>query len=356
MPANDLTASLQQQVQAAYAGKTPLKIVGGNSKAFYGRQTTGAELTVLDVSGHSGINSYEPTELVLTARAGTPLAEIEAALAEKGQLLPFEPPHWGPNATLGGTIACNLSGPRRPYAGSARDFVLGCHVINGKGELLHFGGEVMKNVAGYDAARLMAGALGTLGVLLDVSLKVLPVPQDKLTLVQPATLPAALEQMNKLAGQPVPLSASAWVDGYLYLRFAGAKSAVAAVKQRVAGDVLVDAATFWRSLRELQLPFFAEAASLWRIALPQTADQPKLPGDWLLEWGGAQRWLKTAASIEQVRAAVAALGGHATLLHGGSGSDAFQPLPAGLWQAHQRLKQAFDPAGILNPGRMYEGL
>lgn len=353
MAGNDLTAALQQEVQAAYAGKTPLKIVGGNSKAFYGRQTAGA---VLDVSGHNGIISYEPTELVLTARAGTPLAEIEAVLAEKGQMLPFEPPHWGPNATLGGTIACNLSGPRRPYAGSARDFVLGCHVINGKGELLHFGGEVMKNVAGYDAARLMAGALGTLGVMLDIGLKVLPVPQDEMTLVQPASLTAALEQMNKLAGQPLPLSASAWVDGHLYLRFAGAKSAVAAVQQKVAGDVLIDAPTFWRSLRELQLPFFAGAHTLWRIALPQVAPQPHLPGDWLVEWGGAQRWLKTAEPAELVRASVAALGGHATLFYGGNGASVFQPLPTGLWQVHQRLKTAFDPAGILNPGRMYEKL
>lgn len=353
MLANDLTASLQQQVQAAYAGKAPLKIVGGNSKAFYGRPATG---TVLDVSGHSGIISYEPTELVLTARAGTSLAEIEAALADQGQMLPFEPPHWGPNATLGGTVACNLSGPHRPYAGSARDFVLGCHIINGKGELLHFGGEVMKNVAGYDAARLMAGALGTLGVMLDISLKVLPVPQDELTLVQPATLADALTQMNKLAGQPVPLSASAWVDGRLYLRFSGAKSAVAAVPQKVAGDMLVDAPVFWRSLRELQLPFFAGAHTLWRIALPQVAQQPHLPGEWLVEWGGAQRWLKTDEPAELVRASVAALGGHATLFVGSSGAPVFQPLPAGLWQVHQRLKQAFDPAGILNPGRMYEKL
>ncbi|ARU31090.1 glycolate oxidase subunit GlcE [Sulfuriferula sp. AH1] len=354
MPPADLTATLKQQVQAAYACTTPLQIVGGNSKAFYGRTTRG---TVLDVSGHGGIISYEPTELVITARAGTPLDDIEAALAEQGQMLPFEPPHWGPAATLGGTVACNLSGPRRPYAGSARDFVLGCHMLNGKGELLHFGGEVMKNVAGYDAARLMAGALGTLGVLLDISLKVLPAPQQELTLVQPCTLAEALMRMNRLAGQPIPLSASAWIDGQLYLRFSGAATAVAAVKAREPSEVLADAANFWRGLRELHTPFFVDAGKLWRIALPPTAAQPDLPGDWLVEWGGAQRWLKSNADVEQVRARVLASGGHATLVHGASASKAvFQPLPPVLWQLHQRLKQAFDPAGILNPGRMYEGL
>ncbi|WP_124949136.1 glycolate oxidase subunit GlcE [Sulfuriferula thiophila] len=354
MAENDLTVTLQQQVQAAYADKTPLNIVGGNSKAFYGRQISGSRL---DMSGHRGIISYEPTELVLTARAGTPLVEIEQALATQGQMLAFEPPHWGPGATLGGTVACNLSGPRRPYAGSARDFVLGCRVINGKGELLKFGAEVMKNVAGYDAARLMTGALGTLGVLLDISLKVLPAPQQDLTLIQSCTLAEALNRMNRLAAQPLPLSASAWVDGHLYLRFSGADSAVAAVKAREAGDVLADAAAFWHSLRELNLPFFAGTEKLWRIALPQTAAQPELPGDWLVEWGGAQRWLRSTAAEDDVRTQVAGLGGHAALIHGGDrAGTVFQPLPAGLWQLHQRLKLAFDPAGILNPGRMYEGL
>jgi glycolate oxidase FAD binding subunit len=354
MPAADLTATLQQQIRDAYAAITPLNIVGGNSKAFYGRQPSGS---VLDVSGHSGILSYEPTELVITARAGTPLAEIETALADKGQMLPFEPPHWGDTATLGGTIACNLSGPRRPYAGAARDFVLGCHMLNGKGELLHFGGEVMKNVAGYDASRLMAGALGTLGVLLDISLKVLPAPQQELTLVQPCTLTEALSRMNLLAGRPLPLSATAWVDGHLYLRFSGAASAVTAVGTREPGEVLAGGEVFWQHLRELALPFFDGTQSLWRIALPQAAVQPDLPGEWLIEWGGAQRWLYSDATVADVRAQVAGLGGHATLMRGGDRTGAvFQPLPAGLWQLHQRLKQAFDPAGIFNRGRMYEGL
>ncbi len=351
----DISAALQQQVALAYADKTPLNICAGNTKAFYGRTATG---NVLDVSGHVGIVSYEPTELVLTARAGTPLSDIESALAAHGQMLAFEPPHWGASATIGGTIACNLSGPRRVYTGSARDFLLGCHMINGKGELLHFGGEVMKNVAGYDAARLMAGAMGTLGVLLDVSLKVLPMPQHKLTLLRSGLSAAdALTLMNRLAGQSLPLSASAWIDGNLYLRFSGAASTIASVQHSQQGEVLENDEDIWTAIRELQHPFFASKQPLWRVAMPQVAAQPDVAGDWLIEWGGAQRWLRSDAAAGDIRAQVSALGGHATLFHGGDRAGAmFQPLTAGIWQLHQRLKQAFDPAGILNPGRMYENL
>jgi glycolate oxidase FAD binding subunit len=349
----DQTDALRQQVVQAHEGRTPLVIRGGGSKGFYGRPTDGIPL---DTGGHRGVISYEPTELVLTARAGTPLAQIEALLAAQGQMLAFEPPHWGEGATLGGTVACNLSGPRRPFAGSARDYVLGCRVLNGRGEPLHFGGEVMKNVAGYDAARLMAGALGTLGVLLDVSLKVLPAPEQELTLVQACPPDQALETMNRLAGRPLPLSAAAWAEGGLHLRFSGAASAFASIREHVPGDVLTDAATFWTDLRERRLPFFADARALWRIALPPAAPQPALAGDWLIDWGGAQRWLAGDAPADQVRAAAAALGGHATLFHADASAVDFHPLADGLWALHRRLKQAFDPAGILNPGRMYAGL
>jgi glycolate oxidase FAD binding subunit len=347
----DLSASLQEQVQQAHAGGTPLAIVGGGSKAFYGRPVAG---TPLHVGGHRGVIHYEPSELVLTARAGTPLAEIESLLAENGQMLGFEPPHWGDGATLGGTVACNLSGPRRPYAGAVRDAVLGCRIINGRGEILRFGGEVMKNVAGYDAARLMAGALGTLGVLLDVSLKVLPLPAGELTLVEPCTLTEALARMNALAGRPLPISASAWVDGQLYLRLSGA--AIDTLASGLPGDTLAYAESFWHCLRERRTPFFADAAPLWRIGLPQAAPQPELPGEWLIEWGGAQRWLKGEAVAAEVRAAVSALGGHATLMSTPDDAPVFHPLADGLWTLHRRLKAAFDPAGILNPGRMYRGL
>ncbi len=352
MPASqDLTESLQGQVQQAHAEGTLLRLIGGDSKPFYGRPTEGMPLAV---GGHSGIVHYEPSELVLTARAGTPLTEIEKLLAENGQMLGFEPPHWGEGATLGGTVACNLSGPRRPYAGAARDAVLGCRIINGKGEILRFGGEVMKNVAGYDAARLMAGALGTLGVLLDVSLKVLPLPAGELTLVEPCTLTEALARMNALAGRPLPISATAWADGQLYLRLAG--GAVDALASGLPGEALPYAESFWHCLRERRTPFFADATPLWRIGLPQAAPQPDLPGEWLIEWGGAQRWLKGGAPTAEVRAAVSALGGHATLMTAADDEPMFHPLSDGLWQLHRRLKAAFDPDGILNPGRMYRGL
>lgn len=351
----DISAALQQQVVEAYASKTPLSIRAGNTKAFYGHSVAGE---VLDVAAHAGIVSYEPTELVLTARAGTPLREIEAVLAAQGQMLACEPPHLGDQATIGGTVACNLSGPRRAYAGSTRDFMLGCHMLNGKGERLHFGGEVMKNVAGYDASRLMCGALGTLGILLDVSLKVLPMPSADMTVVLSVpSIDAALQQMNQLAGQTVPLSASAWLQGHLYLRFSGSVGTMNAIKQKQLGDVLENAAEFWQSVRELQHDYFAGTQPLWRIALPQAASQPDLTGDWLIEWGGAQRWLRTDVAADEIRTQVAALGGHATLFAGGNGKTAvFHPLDAGIWRLHQRLKQAFDPANILNPGRMYEGL
>lgn len=347
----DRTDSLQQQVVRAAADGTPLRIVGGDSKPFYGRPV---DAPVLHVGGHCGVVHYEPTELVLTARTGTTLDEIEALLAEHGQMLPFEPPHRGRGATLGGTVACNFSGPRRLYAGSVRDVVLGCRTINGRGELLRFGGEVMKNVAGYDASRLMTGALGTLGVLLEISLKVLPVPQQELTLVQPCPISEVLERMNHLSGQPLPLSALAWVDDALYLRFSGAEAAIASVQSQLDGDVLAEGKTFWRNLREHEMPFFSNTDHLWRIALPQAVPLPQLPGEWLLEWGGAQRWLKSDVPADQVRTEVAARGGHATLFHDDSAE--FHPLTDGLWQLHRRLKSAFDPAATLNPGRMYEGL
>ncbi|WP_167631383.1 glycolate oxidase subunit GlcE [Mariprofundus ferrooxydans] len=351
----DRSNELREHVAEAYARQTPLCITSSGSKAGLGRPVNAAQL---EVAAHRGVTHHEPTELVLTARAGTPLAEIEQLLAAHDQMLPFEPPHLGESATLGGSIACNLSGPRRPYTGAVRDFVLGCRIINGKGEVLHFGGEVMKNVAGYDASRLMAGAQGTLGVLLDISLKVLPVPACEITMVRSCSAAEALQQMNRLAGQPLPLSASAWVEGVLYLRFSGSDSAMLAIPGRVPGEVLgnAEARSFWLELRERQLPFFM-ASDVWRIALPQAAAQPSIAGRWLLEWGGAQRWLHSDAPVDEVQTAAAALGGHATLLRRGEHPRALlHPLAPELMHVHRRLKQAFDPAGILNPGRLYEEL
>jgi len=307
------------------------------------------------VAGHRGLVNYQPAELVITARAGTPLSDIEVALADHRQMLPFEPPYFGEHATLGGTVACGLSGPRRPYTGAVRDFVLGMKIINGRGEVLHFGGEVMKNVAGFDVSRLMAGAMGTLGVILEVSLKVLPRPAHEVTLVQEWGAVDAVEMMNDWAGRSLPLSASCYDGDRLYLRLSGTRTAVESAKRHIGGEALKEATLFWESLREQRHGFFGGEAPLWRLAVPPATLPLDLTGKWLLEWGGAQRWLRSDADAAMVRRSALQAGGHATLFRGGSrDGERFQPLPQTLQDIHRRLKQAFDPKGILNPGRLYE--
>jgi glycolate oxidase FAD binding subunit len=331
--------------------RSPLRIQGSGSKSFYGRSIKG---TLLDVTPYRGIVSYEPTELVLTARAGTPLAEIEAALAAKRQMLPFEPPHFGAGATLGGCIATGLSGPRRAYAGAARDFVLGVRMLDGNGEDLKFGGQVMKNVAGYDVSRLMAGSLGTLGLLLEVSLKVLPLPAQELTLRFTVNEAEALDKMNRWAAQPLSLSATCYHDGILTVRLSGASAAVKAVREKLGGEEVKDGHIFWHSVREQQHAFFAAAKTLWRLSLPSTAASVSLHGQQLFEWGGALRWLSSDASVETIRQAATALGGNATLFRSPDPiAVPFHPLSPSLLAVHQRLKKSFDPQGIFNPGRMY---
>jgi glycolate oxidase FAD binding subunit len=354
MSNQDLSDTLRGQVLGAIAAGLPLQIAGGGSKAFYGRKTLGSRL---EVAGHSGVVFYEPTELVLTARAGTPLREIEAALAREGQMLGFEPPHFGPGATLGGAVACGLSGPRRPYAGAARDFVLGVNMINGKGEVLSFGGQVMKNVAGFDVSRLMVGALGTLGLLLEISLKVLPRPEQELTLVFEHSAESALAAMNLWAGQKWPISAACHAEGRLHLRLSGAEAALRASQLALGGEALAQDAGFWEDLREQRLDFFRSAENLWRLSLPPATPSLAISGACLMDWGGALRWLSTAAPAATVFAAARQAGGHATLFRSPAPArEVFQALPEGLRQLHIRLKQAFDPLGIFNPGRLYEGL
>ncbi len=347
----DDTQALQARVKDALAQGTRLQVKGGDTKSFYGQIITGAALSTQQ---HSGIINYEPTELVLTARAGTPLREVETALATHNQMLPFEPPHFGEAATLGGTIACGLSGPRRPYVGAARDHILGCRVLTGKGDVLHFGGEVMKNVAGYDIARLMTGAMGTLGVLLDISLKVLPRPATEITLCLNISPDESLQAMNHWAGQPVPLSAAVHDGKSLMLRLSGAASAVTHAQQLIGDEALENTEDYWYSVREHTHSFFNDARPLWRLSLAPGHPTLTLAGDTFLDWGGAQRWLLSNESPEVIRHAVEETGGHATLFRPQEiKADVFQPLPNNLKQLHQRLKQAFDPDGILNPGRMY---
>lgn len=348
----------RQQILAASAVRSPLRLRGGGTKDWYGQQLTG---DVLDTRAYAGIIDYEPTELVITARCGTPLADIEAALAARNQMLAFEPPHFGAGATVGGVVACALSGPRRASAGALRDFVLGAVLMDGHGERLAFGGQVMKNVAGYDVSRLLAGSLGTLGLILEVSLKVLPLPLREASLRIECTEIAALRMLNEWAGKPLPLSASCWHDGVLTVRLSGADAAVSAALQTLDGAVLApdDAAAFWLSLREQTHAFFGGAGSLWRLSLPSHASAVILKGRQLIEWGGAQRWLKLdadadIAGAQRIRQAVAAAGGHATLFRGGDKTvGVFHPLAPAVEKIHQRLRQAFDPAGIFNPHRMY---
>ncbi len=368
----DIGTELQETVRTATARGTVLHIRGGGTKDFYGRQINGQ---ALDVGKHRGILAHEPTELVITARAGTPLSEIEAALAEKNQMLGFEPPRFGESATLGGTIACGFSGPRRPWSGSARDFVLGAKVLNGHGEILRFGGQVMKNVAGFDVSRLMVGALGTLGVLLEISLKVLPRPEAEQTLAFALPPDRAIAAMNEWSRQPLPLSAAAHVGeaatapslargprldpigDTLYIRISGAGSALRAARARLGGELVEKGDELWRELNEQQRQFFVGDTPLWRLSVPPATAHLNLPGKWLIDWGGAQRWLKTDAPATDIRRAAESAGGHATLFRGGDrNAEVFHPLPQPLAALHRRLKQSFDPAGILNPGRLYSGL
>ena len=340
-------------VRAAHDSQAPLRIRGGGSKDFYGGMLAGE---VLDVAGHRGIVAYEPTELYITARCGTPLAEVEAALAERGQMLAFEPPHFGA-ATVGGCVAAGLSGPRRQQAGAVRDFVLGVRLVDGAGQVLDFGGQVMKNVAGYDVSRLVAGSLGTLGVLAEVTLKVLPKPVAEETRVFEMDDTEAIARLNRWGGQPLPVSASFWHDGRLWLRLSGAQAAVAAARGRLGGQLAVDAAQHWSSVREQTHAAFA-GSPLWRLAVPSTAPSPGLDGLRAIEWGGAQRWY--AGDLEAVRGAAARVGGHAVLFRAAESlrcrEGAFEALPPALLALHRRLKKAFDPRGILNPGRLYAEL
>lgn len=349
---NDQTEFFQHTIVEALSHKTPLEIKGGGSKQFYGKLPQGQ---LLSTSAHQGIISYHPSELVLTARTGSKLSDIEAVLAEHGQMLAFEPPHFSSTATLGGAIACGFSGARRPFTGAARDFVLGCKIINGKAQVLSFGGEVMKNVAGYDVSRLMAGAMGTLGLLLEISLKVLPKPEIECTQMLQLNTDAALKKMATLASQSLPLSGLSFDGVNLYIRLSGAENAVNAACQKVGGERLNNPDVFWHSCHEQTHSYFNQANDLWRLSVPPATPEIALTGEWFYEWGGAQRWLKTSESKTTLFALATKLDGHATLFRSKERSAGiFQPLPAGLKKLNRNLKSAFDPDGLFNPYRISE--
>jgi glycolate oxidase FAD binding subunit len=338
--------ALTDRIRDAADRKTALRLRGGGSKDFFGNAPRGE---VLDTRGYAGIVAYEPSELVLTARCGTPLLEVERALAGHGQCLPFEPPHFGA-ATFGGCIAAGLSGPRRASAGALRDFVLGVKLVDGRGRVLQFGGQVMKNVAGYDISRLVAGSLGTLGLIAEASMKVLPRAPLERTLRLEMDEPAALEAMSRWAGEPLAVSATAWHAGVLHVRLSGSAPAVEAAARRIGG---AEAGFDWSALREQAHPFFAGAAPLWRLSVPSVT--PPLGGAPLLEWGGALRWVRGEG--KGLRDSAKRAGGHATLFRAADKTvGAFQPLEPVVLRLHRELKSAFDPAGVLNPGRLYAEL
>lgn len=354
-----------ERVRAAARDHTPLRLRGGGSKDFHGLALQGQEL---DLRPLRGILSYEPSELVITARAGTPLAELEAALAEHGQALAFEPPHFADaqrQPTVGGMVAAGWSGPARASVGAVRDFVLGVEIINGQGHLLRYGGQVMKNVAGYDVSRLMAGSWGTLGVITEVSLKVLPVPPAEATLRFALREQEALDALNRWGGQPLPLNASCWHDGQLWLRLRGARAAIEDACRQLGGERLAPevAQAFWHSLREQQhnsLQARGNGLCLWRLSVPQTAPALRLPAGaepGPIEWLGAQRWVhaprELSAALEDVAQTV---GGSATLFRADTADSIsnwkiFNPKNPALQAVHAQLKRAFDPRGIFNPGR-----
>lgn len=347
----DISKDLTEMVAEAASNQIALDLRGSSSKAFYGRTPIGQPV---DLRGHTGIVNYEPTELVLTARCGTPLHNIESLLAENNQMLAFEPPYFGRGATLGGAVASGLSGPRRPYTGAVRDTVLGTQILNGKAEVLSFGGEVMKNVAGYDLSRLMAGSLGTLGVILQVSIRVVPKPVLERTLTLKIGADGALDLMKQWAGQPVPLSGLCWIDDCLYTRLSGSEASVYAAMRQLDGEQMSNGDRFWQQLRDHSHSFFAEHESLWRLSVAPNTPMLDLAGHWVLDWGGAQRWLVSEEPPDSIFAAAAAVGGYACRFRCPDRElQIFHPLPKSLEKIQRRVKQAFDPNGIFNQFRMY---
>lgn len=359
MNSNDDSASLLKHIAEAIDAESSVKIVGGNSKAMLGGWSTDENSRELSTLSHTGIIQYEPTELVVSARAGTALADLKKTLDESGQMLPFDPPT-APASTLGGVLACGLSGPRRPFNGSARDYVLGMRIINGRAQDLSFGGEVMKNVAGYDVSRLQVGAWGTLGLLLDVSMKVLPKPDVEMTLVQQA-------EANDTQGfapflrQPLPLSGAMLIDQRRYFRLSGSESAVRAAASSMGGETLADGDSLWCSVRDQTHAFFSrdreQGKTLWRLSVADYTPALPLSGQWLYEWAGAQRWLLSDETAEKIVQTAADAGGHAMRYQQcKAGETAFQPLHGAMQRLQSKLRDSFDPLRVFNRGRFHPEL
>ena len=377
-------APLREQVLDAARQRNTVLIEGGGTKNFYGNHalnsTDKAALNTIDnrvphntnasvalkLSALHGIINYQPTELVLTAWAGTPLQEVIDTLAASSQMLAFDPPAFGAQATLGGCVAAGLAGPGRYSGGPVKDYVLGTHLLTASGNILKFGGEVMKNVAGYDVSRLLVGSMGMFGALTQVSVKVAPMPQEVFTLEFVLDEASALALCHGWRAQPLPISATAWqstegTSGCLRVRLAGAGAALKTARLKMGGQVLPEAQAleFWAVLREQKLSFFT-IPTLWRLAVAPGTPALNL-GPTLIEWGGGQRWVASALEATTVRRVAEQAGGHATLFRS-SGDQTmpdkgvFHPLTDGVLDVVKRLKQEFDPLGLFNPGRLVHGL
>ena len=348
---NENIQSLCETVKSAYSSKQALSIQGANSKLFYGNHIDAFEVSTVDLNG---IIEYQPSELYLTAYAGTTLHTIEQTLAEHHQMLSFEPPSYSDSGTLGGVVACGLSGPRRPYADAIRDCILGTNIINGKGEYLSFGGKVMKNVAGYDVSRLMCGALGTLGILTQVSIKVLPKPKFEVTLTFEFNQEAALKHLHQWLNSLIPISATYFANNQLWIRIAGLENSVEKIHQQLGGELIPSSDLFWQAIKNHQHEFFQSDMPLWRCIVPHNTTSVGIEGDSCFEWHGGLRWIKSHEPYEKVVTACQSLRGHATLFRAPYDTvDCFSPMNDQLKKLHLSLKHAFDPAGILNPRRMY---
>ncbi|HSG90402.1 MAG TPA: glycolate oxidase subunit GlcE [Pseudomonadales bacterium] len=347
----DRSEALQEAVREALAARRPLRIVGGDTRrAWLPADAACRSAEPLHLAGHRGIVHFEASELVVTARCGTPLAELETTLAAAGQMLTFDPPRFDAASTLGGALATGLSGPSRPWRGAARDAVLGVRLLDGHGASGRFGGEVMKNVAGYDVSRLVTGAWGTLGVMLDASLRVCSLPEQDTTVQQELGLAAALQRMTALQRRPLPIVGLAWSEGVLRVRLAGTGAGVRAAVTQLGGDVDARGQDFWCDLRDLRLPLFHADGALWRLSLPANAAQPAIPANWLLDWGGAQRWCITDASADRVHEVARAAGGHALRVR----PDLQRaPLSAGVARLTERIRGAMDPSTLFNAGALY---
>lgn len=350
----DLTSDLQAQIEQAFNHRTPLKITGGGSKTFFGSPPAATETLI--VTGHRGIIYYEPSELVVTVRAGTALQTLVKVLDGQGQMLAFEPPYFNAQATVGGTVACGLSGPRRPYAGSVSDFVLGCAIINGQAEILKFGGQVMKNVAGFDVSRLMVGALGQLGLLLDVSIRVMSRPEAEVTLRRPlSSANQAVEIMQRWQGQSWPISGLVYDGELLRARLSGAETAIKIAAQQLGGDLDEYGQSFWDELRDHRLDFFNKSGDLWRINIAPATPMLQVSGEWLLDWGGAQRWLKSPESAGRIHQIAEMHNGSAVCFRGAEKHDWIR-FESERLALQKRVRRAFDPYRLFNPDCFLPGL